>query len=100
MTEPFYKTNEQYGNGIILEFYNDSYSLVRGYETQDGKTYKRWGFAEKDKKPVEKAIPWKLELGNAKEAVDVLIYFLRQLQGDKATEPGAITEKKTPYAPF
>jgi hypothetical protein len=99
MTEPFFKTSEQYGNGIILEFYNDSYSLVRGYETQDGKTYKRWGFPEKDKKPTAKAIPWKLELGNAKEAVDVLAFFLRQLQGDTATDPGAATSDGEPI-PF
>jgi hypothetical protein len=91
MSEPFYKTSEQYGNGIILEFYRDSYSLVRGYELQDGTQRKRWGFPEKDKSPAEKAIPWKLELGNAEEAVEVLGFFLRQLQGDKATDPGAIT---------
>jgi len=82
MAEPFYKTNEQYGNGIILEFYKDSYSLVRGYEMQDGTQRKRWGFPEKNKEPSAKAIPWKLELGNAKEAVEALEFFLRQLRGD------------------
>jgi hypothetical protein len=99
MTEPFYKTNEQWGTGIFLEFYRDSYSFVRGYELQDGTQRKRWGFPEKDKSPAEKALPWKIELGNAKEAVDVLGFFLRQLQGDDATDPGAITDSGDPI-PF
>jgi hypothetical protein len=97
MTEPFYKTSEQYGNGIILEFYRDSYSLVRGYELKDGTQRKRWGYPEKDKAPSEKAIPWKLEMGDKEEAVKILEYFLRQLQGDKATDN---PEPETEEPPF
>jgi hypothetical protein len=96
------EVSKKWKNGIILQEYNGSFELVRANKSMkaDGTLYLKWGFPQgKDQAASAKAIPWKLELGNAKEAVDALAFFLRQLQGDNATDPGAVTSdgEKLPF---
>jgi hypothetical protein len=91
--------SKKWGNGIILQEYNGSFELVRANQSKkaDGTLYLKWGFPQgKNQEATAKAIPWKLELGNAKEAVDVLVYFLRQLQGDTATGPEPAPDQEDP----
>jgi hypothetical protein len=85
----FYQLQDEvsikWGNGIVIQEYNGVFELVRANQSRnsEGTLYLKWGYPQgKDKVPSEKAIPWKLELGNAREAVAALQFFLRQLQGD------------------
>ena len=84
------EVSKKYGNGVVLQEYNGNFELVRANKSMktDGTLYLKWGFPQgKNQEPAAKAIPWKLELGNAQEAVKILAFFIRQLQGDN-TAPG------------
>ena len=90
MMQIFYQLQDEeskkWGNGVVLQEYNGTFELVRANKSRksEGTLYLKWGFPQgKDKGPTEKAIPWKLELGNANDAVKMLTFFLRQLTGDK-----------------
>ena len=67
--------HSNYNECIIIEKYGDQYSLVSGVLSQkaDGTVFKKWGFPQdKDKKPREKAIPWKITLGNRNDAIEII----------------------------
>ena len=82
----FIETDEQWHNGVALEEYNGKISIVRAYRGKDGEVYVKWGFPEKKKAPVGKAIPWKIELGSDSEAAEILTKLLQQF-GGPVTEP-------------
>ena len=79
MIKDFVITDEQWKNGVALEEYGGKFSLVRAYEGNDGATYVKWGYPQKDKAPIEKALPWKVELGDKEQAADILQRFLIEL---------------------
>ena len=94
MMQIFYQLQDEvskkWGNGIVLQEYNGSFELVRANKSRnsEGTLYLKWGFPQgKNQSPSEKAIPWKLELGNAHEALAALQFFVRQLTGDKNQAP-------------
>ena len=76
--------NNKWNQGILLEEYNGVLSLVAGGKGQgNGTVYSKWGYSQtKDKQPAEKPIPWKIQLGNDREAVAILKYFLSQITND------------------
>lgn len=74
----FIETDEQWHNGVALEEYNGKISIVRAYRGKDGEVYFKWGYGQKNKEPMEKAIPWKVELGTEPEAVEILTKLLQQ----------------------
>ena len=75
--------NDEYGSGIELDEYNGEFSLVNARKGTDGKVWKEWCYPQRDKKPVEKSLPWKVKLGTTKaEAVDTLRYFISLLGGN------------------
>lgn len=69
-------TNAQYNSGFCLEEYNDRYSLVDAFQAKDGAVVKKWGYRQKDKRPMEKASPWRIELGTREEAISRLHQLL------------------------
>lgn len=89
--EIFYERDDSdYGEGIILEKYEGKFSLVAGNKSQkaEGTVYMKWGYPQgKDRKPIDKAIPWKVELGNSREAIKALQYFTQQLTNMSGSEP-------------
>lgn len=63
----------QYGEVIVIEKYGDIYSLVLGGKGQGGGTvFKKWGYPQFKKEPGKKAVPWKIPLGNQRDAVTVI----------------------------
>ena len=76
----FIETDDQYHNGIALEEYEGKYSVVRANKGKDGGTYVKWGYPQgKDRSPIEKSIPWKVELGDKQEAIQILNELLIEL---------------------
>lgn len=76
--------NDQYGQGIMLEEYNDRINLVSAQKAQgNGTVYKKWVFPQtKDRQPAEKAIPHKIYLGNNREsAIEMLRKIAIELKG-------------------
>jgi hypothetical protein len=79
----FYKLkNSDYGEGLLLEKYNETFGVYAAQEPREtnGTIYKRWAFPQtKERQPGEKAIPMGIKLGNQTEAIEILKYFLEQL---------------------
>jgi len=83
MEDKFFEIpDSKYSEGIILEEYQGSWSLVSGRTGTDGKNYKKWGFPQgKDKEAIGKAIPWKIYLGpSRKAAIDMLRKIAMELK--------------------
>lgn len=79
-----------WNEGIMLEEYNGVFSLVSANKSRnsEGTVYKKWGFPQnKDKQPINKAIPWKVRLGSKRQAVKTLQYFLEQLTNNGTEAP-------------
>ena len=72
----------QYGDGVLLDKYGDRYSLIAAQESKSavGTVYKRWVFPQtKDKKPMDKAVPMGVRLGNREQAIQILKQALAAL---------------------
>ena len=67
--------NNEYGDAIIVNKYNDTYSLVAGFiSKKEGATpVMKWCFPQgPDRAPKDKAVPWKITIGNKDDAVEVV----------------------------
>jgi hypothetical protein len=63
----------QYNEVIIIEKYGDQYGLCLGARGKAGSTvFKKWCYPQFKKEPAERAVPWKLPLGNRADAVKVV----------------------------
>jgi len=83
--DSFRETDTKYHSGIELDEYQGSYSLVNAKRGKDEIIYKEWVYPQRDKKPIEKCIPWKITIGgSAEEAIETLQYFIELLSGDSA----------------
>jgi hypothetical protein len=68
---------------ILLDFYNDAYSLIAAQEGKDGNVYKRWVYPQgKNRQASEKSIPLKITLGNRTEALEMLKAIINALMGN------------------
>lgn len=68
--ETFIMTNSQYKQGFEVSEYNGKFSLCSSNEGKDGKIWFKWVFPQnKDKEPIDKAIPMKVELGSRENAI-------------------------------
>lgn len=81
----FYLTDPEYGEGLLLEKYNETFGIYEAGKsrTVKGTVFKKWAFPQRrvDGKniPAEKAIPMGVKLGNQRDAIKALKYFLEQL---------------------
>src|SRR3990172_2480988 len=68
--------NSEYNEVLLLEKYGDNYGIVLAQESKNGNgtVYKRWIYPQKgkDKVPAEKAIPWRIPLGNRQQSLALL----------------------------
>lgn len=83
--------DSEYGEGIMLDEYQGSWSLVSANKKKDT-IYLQWVFPQKrdgSKKPMDKALPWKVKIGKDKEeAIQTLTYMLGLLGGNTSeSEP-------------
>jgi hypothetical protein len=98
--------DSQYGEGVMLDEYQGTYSLVSARKAKDGKIYMSWCYPQgTDRKPREKGVPWKVSLGTKEQALRALQYFGSLLgweqadRGPEGTNPGDIAEDGEPI-PF
>ena len=86
--KPFYANEgSQYGEGIVLDDYNGTISLVAARKKEDN-IYMEWCYPQArdgSRKPIEKSLPWKVSLGDRESAIKALRFFLKELG---ATDPG------------
>lgn len=88
MSDFFYAIpDSQYGEGVLLDEYNGRFSLVSARQ-KDDKEYMEWVFPQRrdgSKKPIDKAVPWKVTFGSKAQMVNALQYFLGlldKIEGD------------------
>lgn len=79
----------QYHRGLVLDDYNGKISIAEATEGKDGEVNVRWGFPQgKERKPIEKSIPWKITIGeDAGDAIDTLKRLIAVLQKDQPKQP-------------
>jgi hypothetical protein len=77
----FIKTHK-YG-GVGWDLYNGSYGLVSARESNDGTVYADWAYPQQHKKPMKKAVPVKVYLGdNPKSAIAVLEAMIKEIKAE------------------
>jgi len=78
----------KYNDGILLDYYEGEYSLVRARRGSNGTVYKSWCYPQnKDRAPGAKAIPWKVPIGNKETALDILDQIAKALRGEDIETP-------------
>ena len=82
----FIVTDEEKKSGIAIEEYNGKLSLTKGYIDNDGNEHFNWIYPQRDRAPQEKAIPWKIILGDKQEAIEVLNRVLSVLLDGKVQD--------------
>lgn len=78
--------SSQYGEGVKLQDYKGTFSVIATNYNAEGEAYMKWAFPQINRKPTEKAIPFKVSLGTKEEAIEILESFvsnLKQLGTDK-----------------
>ena len=69
--------DSQYGEGIEVDEYNGTISLVSSREGDNGKVYKQWCYPQRgtfeERKPHTKSVPWKIAIGNDKESAILML---------------------------
>jgi len=74
-----------YGEGILVDEYHGAYSIVAARQSKEGETYMQWCFPQKrdgSKGPIEKSVPWKINLGGSKtEAAHKLRELALRIEG-------------------
>jgi hypothetical protein len=85
----FPKPNSEYGEGVELDEYKGTWSLVSARMGKDNKVYKEWVYPQartekgETNRPIDKCLPWKIEIGKSKdEAVKFLEAVLQVLEND------------------
>ena len=100
LEQTFLETNEKYHEGCGLDDYNGQISICADKGGKDGKIYLRWCFPQnKDRKPSEKGLPWKVDLGSRERAIKILEAFVRVLKGEAKPERQQPQISETDY-PF
>lgn len=77
----FVENNDsEYGEGVLLDEYHGNWSLVSARKGGDGEIYMQWCYPQdKDRKPRNKSIPWKINFGSKPNAEAILRYLLKTL---------------------
>lgn len=88
MEDSFVRTDEQYGDGVMLDTYS-GYGLAAAREGSDGKVYKKWAFPQgRNREAAAKAIPVKVHLGDtAQAAIATLEYMIALIKGSGQAVP-------------
>ncbi|NCP03494.1 MAG: hypothetical protein GW861_08985 [Deltaproteobacteria bacterium] len=76
--------DSQYGDGVMLNKYQETYSLIAAKKGQGekGTVYMTWCYPQlKGNTIAEKAIPMKITLGGRQTAINILKEILAQLEG-------------------
>ena len=96
--ETFCETDQQYHNGVCLDEYNGEIEICRANRGKDGKVYVKYGFPQvKDRKPAEKAMPWKVVLGTKSQAIEMLETFVSILKGAETQTGGTGIDSSIPF---
>ena len=94
--------NSQYGEGIEIDEYNGTYSLVSARKGKDGKVYKQWCYpqgGDKDNSfPKDRAVPWKITIGGTpEEALSMIGMLAHELRSELGIPENNEDEQDIPF---
>lgn len=72
--------SSQYGDGVKLQDYKGTFFVIATKYNSEGEVFMQWAFPQVNRKPTEKAIPFKVSLGTKKEAIETLELFVATLK--------------------
>ena len=102
--ETYVETDQQYNSGLCLDDYGNEISICKAHadSQNEDEIYLDWIFPQnKDRKPIEKSLPWKIVLGETGQAVKILRYLADMLEKNTAPEtPSAEKVEKKDDVPF
>jgi len=99
MSEEFIRTSEH--GGFLINEYKGSYSLNSAWESDDGTVRQNWALRQKGKdKYADKAMPIKVELGDAQHAEAGLLFALKAITGKDFTCSGEQQKHLDDGVPF
>jgi len=79
--ENFIIIDEKYKTGIGVDVYKNEVNLCMAFENKEGEIFSNWIYPQgKDRKPIEKAIPYKLSLGLKQQAIQRLEQLLMMVE--------------------
>ena len=69
--------DSKYGEGIVVDVYNGTISIVAAQTGKDDNAYMKWCYPQtgtfEERKPLDRAVPWKITLGESmQDAIDML----------------------------
>ena len=86
--------DSQYGDGIMVDEYNGTISLISARTGKDGNDYKTWCYPQKwdgeKNHPNRQAVPWKIKIGGDKKSAVLMLGRLAKLvdaMGDDEDDP-------------
>lgn len=80
-------SGSQFNEGWLIQEWGGEYSLVKARMGTDGKIYKDWCHPSRNRKPIEKGIPWKIKLGDSREeAIELAKWIIAAMNGEVETE--------------
>ena len=89
----------KYGEGVIFQRYNGTFSLLSASCSQDGTMYPKWVFPQdKERQPMPKAIPMKVSFGaDPAEVAEILKAMLLAVGGEDAPALGESRRDEVPF---
>ena len=95
----YVETNNQYHSGAALDDYGNKISIVAANIGNDDKLYLKWVYPQnKERKPSDKTLPVKVDLGDVGTAISILEGWILELRKEHTTEQPEPTnpEPKSP----
>ena len=87
--------SSRYGDMVVLNEYNGTWSVAAGREGKDGKTYMDWAFPQdKDRQAKKTAIPVKANLGELEGAIEIAEGIVDALKAQRKNDP--VSEEPEP----
>lgn len=83
----FVLVNERYGRGVCVNHYKGEVSICQATQNDAGEIWLEWCHPQRNREPMEKAVPWGLRLGPPDLAAARLKTLARIIKrGDTSSE--------------
>jgi hypothetical protein len=83
----------EWGNGVAVDEYKGTISLVAARKGNDGKVYMDWCYPQKgtfeERKPHTVSVPWKISIGTDKQSAIIMLGRLGKIIEDMEKDPFA-----------
>ena len=99
----FPRAGSQYGEGIELDEYNGTWSLVQARQGNDQKVYKDWCYPQartekgEPNRPIDKCLPWKITLADSVQGAIEMLHAIAQALEEESGVPANDEDGSIPF---